>query len=111
MTEPISREEFNSATENMASSIKQLSKSTEDMVDAIKDHIDYRFKTHAEIDELRYKEVHKTLASHDKTLYGDGNGQVGLRMKVDRLNTLLKAASTGIGAGFAALTAFLGLRG
>lgn len=34
---------------------------------------------------LRDKQIQSTLSDHSETLFGDGNGSPGLRMKTDRL--------------------------
>lgn len=78
--EPISRKEFQAANESVVKSIKG--------------HIDDKFETHQKFEDARYKILNKSLGEHNSTLYGEPGSEaaVGLRMKVDRLNTWAKAA-------------------
>lgn len=50
--------------------------------------------------------LNRTVAKHDETLYGDGNGKEGLRVKIDRLEQSEAGRkfwlATAIGAGITA---------
>ena len=98
MTEPISRKEFQAANESM--------------VQSIKDHVDEKFEAHEALEAVRYGGIDKVLTEHNTTLYGEPGDDtaVGLRIKVDRLNRLAKAASVAIVGAFTAVGSYLGLK-
>jgi len=98
MIEPISRKEFQEANKSIVKSIKE--------------HIDEKFKVHEELEAVRHENIDKMLDDHDVTLYGDpgDNEAVGLRIKVDRLNTLTKAISASVATAITAGLSYLGLK-
>ena len=98
MTEPISRKEFQKANEAMVKSIKG--------------HIDEKFTAHEKLEAVRHGAIDKVLTKHDTTLYGEPGDEkaVGLRIKVDRLNTWAKAISTAIVGAVTAGASYLGFK-
>ena len=98
MAEPISRREFQAANESAVTSIKK--------------HIDEKFKAHEKLESVRHENIDKILTGHGAALYGEpGNEKaVGLRIKVDRINTWVKAMSAAVALGITAVMSYLGLK-
>jgi len=98
MTDLISRKEFQEANAYVVSSITN--------------HINEKFEAHSKLESLRHERIDTALAEYGNTLYGDpkSNTAVGLRIKVDRLNTWAKAVSAAFAAVFTAGMSYLGFK-
>lgn len=98
MNQPISRKEFVAANEKMIKSIKG--------------HIDEKFSSHEKLEKLMHEATNKVLNDHHVVLYGDPGDEksVGLRIKVDRLNQLVKRVSLATGTVIATVGGWIGLK-